>query len=60
MTFSNDWIYLLSSLVFHLQMLSFKIYVSFIYIQLSLGNRVANFLGKGFQLCLSSVFVVAV
>ena len=35
-------------------------YVSWLYIQFSLGNRVPTFLGKSCQLCLSSVhFVVA-
>ena len=48
------------SVVFYLQMFFFNNYVSKVYIQLSLGNKVATFLGTGCQLCLLSVRFVAV
>ena len=46
--------------MFHLQMFSFNNYVSYRYIQLRLGNRVASFLGKGCQVCLPSILFEAV
>ena len=38
---------------------SFNNYVSWLYIQVSLGNIITTFLGKGYQLCLPSVHFVA-
>ena len=49
------------SVMFHLHFFSssFSNHESYRYIQLSLGNRVATFLGKSCQLCLSSVLFAA-
>ena len=48
-------IFVKCSEVFPLLMFSFNNYVSLRYMKLSLGNRTATFLGKGFQLCLPFV-----
>ena len=45
--------------VFHFLMFYFQQECMFKIIQLGLGNRVANILGKGCQLCLPSVHFVA-
>ena len=43
---------------FHFLMVLFIHYVSLRYIMLSLGNRVATFFGKSYQLSLQSIYVV--